>query len=145
MLTTATKPSLTIKRRFKTTPEKVYEAWTNPEKIALWWGPGNVDDVLIAETDVRVGGRFRIRFRAGADEHESRGEYHVVWPHEQLEFTWYWHTTPERESYVKIHLKRDGDGTLMTFTHEQFFDEAARDGHQKGWSEFFDKLEAAFA
>jgi uncharacterized protein YndB with AHSA1/START domain len=29
----------------------------------------------------------------------------------------------------------------MTFTHEQFFDEDARDRHQHGWNASFEKLE----
>jgi hypothetical protein len=29
----------------------------------------------------------------------------------------------------------------MTLTHEQFFDEAARDRHNAGWSTCFNKLE----
>ena len=45
-------------------------------------------------------------------------------------------STPERESLVTIELKPDGDGTSLTLTHEQFFDEAARDRHQGGWTPF---------
>ena len=48
---------------------------------------------------------------------------------------------PERESLVTVHLKADGDHTIMTFTHEQFFDEAARDRHEHGWTGSFGKLE----
>jgi len=36
---------------------------------------------------------------------------------------------------------RIGDGTLLTLIHEQFFDEAARDRHQSGWTGALDKLE----
>ena len=32
-------PSLTLKRRLKAPPEKVYAAWTDPEKIVRWFGP----------------------------------------------------------------------------------------------------------
>ncbi len=32
-------------------------------------------------------------------------------------------------------------GTDLEFLHEQFFDKAARDGHQRGWTESFTKLE----
>ena len=41
---------------------------------------------------------------------------------------------PERESLVTVVLKPDGDGTLLTLTHEQFIDEDARDRHQGGWN-----------
>ena len=42
MATVTTKPSLTIKRRFKAPPEKVYAAWTDPEKVKQWMGPGEI-------------------------------------------------------------------------------------------------------
>ena len=50
-------------------------------------------------------------------------------------------TTPERVSQVTILFRPAGGGTDLEFRHEQFFDEAARDGHQRGWSETFVKLE----
>ena len=39
-------------------------------------------------------------------------------------------------------LRSEGGGNEMEFRHEQFFNEAARDGHQHGWTETFVKLEA---
>ena len=39
MATITTKPSLTIKRRFKAAPSKVFSAWTDPEKVKHWMGP----------------------------------------------------------------------------------------------------------
>lgn len=53
-----------------------------------------------------------------------------------------WGTTPEREALVAVPLKRDGKGTALTLKHDQFFDEAARDRHRRGWNEPLDKLEA---
>ena len=45
---------------------------------------------------------------------------------------------------VTVHLKPDGDGTILTLTHEQFFDEKARDDHGVGWGRALDNLEALF-
>ena len=39
----------------------------------------------------------------------------------------------------------DGDGTMLTLHHEQLFDQAARDGHERGWTGTMDKLERYFA
>ena len=47
---TATKPSLTLKRRLKASPAKVFAAWTDPEKVKGWMGPGDVK-VLSVECD----------------------------------------------------------------------------------------------
>jgi hypothetical protein len=51
----------------------------------------------------------------------------------------------ERESLVTVTVKPDGTGSILTLLHEKFFDEAARDGHKRGWSGSLDKLETLFA
>jgi uncharacterized protein YndB with AHSA1/START domain len=99
---------------------------------------------VIADMDVRVGGRFRASFTAGGEYHEVGGVYREVVPDQKLVFTWAWHTTPERESLVSVTIKPDGGGSLLTLHHEQFFDQAARDGHERGWGGSLDKLEALF-
>jgi uncharacterized protein YndB with AHSA1/START domain len=138
----SSKPSLTLKRRLNAPPSKVYRAWTDSAKISHWFGPEDAE-ILRAETDVRVGGRFRIVFRGpDGEEHDVSGIYREVVPDQKLVFTWAWRSTPERESLVTVALKRDGDGTLLTLLHEQFFDEAARDRHGRGWNGTLDKLES---
>lgn len=140
MAAVITKPSLTIKRRFKAAPAKVYAAWSDPEKMKHWMGPSNVQKV-VAECDLRVGGRYHIKMVAPNDEHYVSGLYREIVPNEKLVFTWAWKSTPERESLVTVTFKPDGDGTLMTLDHEQFFDEAARDRHNAGWTSIMDRLE----
>jgi uncharacterized protein YndB with AHSA1/START domain len=143
----ANKPSLTLKRRLNAPPAKVYAAWTDPEKMIQWFGPSQVRaGSLNAELDVRVGGRYRISFDSASGEYnQAGGVYREVVPNERLVFSWAWHSTPERESLVTVSLKAEGGGTLLTFHQEQFFDQAARDGHQRGWTEIFDKLEQYLA
>lgn len=142
---TAVKPSLTIKRRFNAAPAKVFQAWIDPEKIKRWMGPGEVSTVT-AECDARTGGRYRILMRApDGQEHDVSGVYREIIVNEKLVFTWAWKSTPDRESLVTVTLKADGDGTIMTLTHEQFFDEDARDRHQHGWSGAMEKLDRHLA
>ena len=139
-----TKPSLTIRRRINAAPAKVYAAWTDPEKLGVWFGmPAKMQGGSVqAETDARIGGRYRISFQATDGENfQVGGVYREIVPNERLVFSWAWHSTPERESLLTISLKPDGAGTLLTLHHEQFFDEAARDGHEKGWTELLGKLE----
>ncbi|MGE5640005.1 MAG: SRPBCC family protein [Clostridia bacterium] len=139
----AEKPFLVLERTFAVAPEKVWRAWTQPEAISRWFGPGGPQPVSRAELDVRPGGRFRICF-GGADgnEHEAAGVYKEVVPNRKLVFTWTWpRTTPERESVVTITLEKAGEGTRFVFRHEQFFDETVRDNHKRGWTETLAKLE----
>jgi uncharacterized protein YndB with AHSA1/START domain len=139
----AEKPSLNLQRHYPVAPEKVWRAWTDPEALKRWWGPGGPEAVSVVQLDLRVGGRFRIVFGGPqGNEHEVQGVYKEVVPNRKLVFTWTWpRTTPERESLVTILFKPDGGGTELDFVHSQHFDESVRDGHQRGWSESFIKLE----
>ena len=139
----AAKPSLTIRRRLDAPPAQVYAAWTDLKRMVRWWGPGAAE-AHFAEADPRVGGWFRVKFRtADGEEHDVRGIYREVVPNRRLVFTWAWRTMPERASLVTVALQ--GEGTLLVLTHEQFFDESARDRHEYGWNAALDKLESYLA
>jgi uncharacterized protein YndB with AHSA1/START domain len=142
-----TKPSLTLKRRIKAAPAQVFKAWTDPEKIVRWFGPRDtVAGSVRAQIDVRPGGRYRIGFETDDGErHQVGGVYREVVPDTRLVFTWAWQSTPERESLVTVTIAADGDGSLLTLHHEQFFDEKARAGHERGWTGTLDRLERLFA
>jgi uncharacterized protein YndB with AHSA1/START domain len=141
-----TKPSLTLKRRIRAAPAQVYAAWTDPEKLARWFGPKDtVAGSVRAEVDVRPAGRYQMSFATDDGErHRVGGVYREVVPGSRLVFTWAWQSTPERESIVTVTLVPDGDGTLLTLHQEQLFDQKARDGHERGWTGSLDKLERLF-
>jgi uncharacterized protein YndB with AHSA1/START domain len=141
------RPSLTLERRIDAPAEKIYAAWTHPEKLIRWFGPAGVrQETVRATIDARIGGHYRIRFDDERGEHhEVGGTYRELVPHRRLMFSWTWHSTPERESQVTVLLKPDGAGTLLTLHHEQFFDVAARDAHESGWMGTLDKLQRVFA
>jgi uncharacterized protein YndB with AHSA1/START domain len=108
-------------------------------------GPGEVK-VLATEGEARTGGHYRWVMRTpNGEEHDVSGVYREVVPNEKLVFTWAWKATPERESLVTVTFKQDGGGTIMTLTHEQFFDEDARDRHQHGWNGSMEKLDKYLA
>jgi uncharacterized protein YndB with AHSA1/START domain len=111
-----------------------------------WWGVTGHANTPVAEADLRVGGRFRVQFWTPDGEHHSvSGVYREVVPERKLVFSWAWQSTPERESQVTVALAPDQDGTILTLTHEQFFNEKARDDHRGGWTRSFDQLERLFA
>ena len=138
----AVKPSLTLKRRLNAAPEKVYAAWTNPRHLVKWFGP---DSGPVTHGGNRRPRRRRLSDRVPAprtaSSTRSSGVYREVEPNRKLAFTWAWITMPERESFVTILIKPEGEGSILTLIHEQFADEAARDGHEKGWTGALNKLE----
>ena len=143
------KPSLAIRRSLPAPPDRCFRAWTNPEALKRWFSPG-ANEVVLAETDPRVGGRYRVVMRSpGGEEHEVSGEFREVVANRKLVFTWAWRSTPERQSLVTVEFMPAGDATALTLTHERFADEAARDRHRHGWTGSLDKLavfvESSFA
>ena len=135
------KPSLTLKRHYAAPVEKVYRAWIDPEALRRWFGPSDEGRIVVSETDARVGGRYRIVLEMpSGEQHRVGGTYRDLVPNERLIFSWAWESTPERVSLVTVTFKRAGEGTEITLVHEQFFDEAARDRHQHGWTGTFERL-----
>src|SRR5262249_18635569 len=134
--------SLTLVRHIKARPSIVFDAITTAEGIANWWGPDS-GPVLIAETDVRVGGRFRVRFRMlDGTEHESSGEFVELVHPERICMTWRWQGGQEDpgESRIAITLRPIAGGTELTFTHSLLHDEETRRSHEEGWTGALDKL-----
>jgi uncharacterized protein YndB with AHSA1/START domain len=142
MAQTEDKPVLDIERRYDAAPERVWQAWTDPQALSRWFGPGDEGSVTQADLDVRPGGRYTIAFRTqDGEEHRVSGVYKEVDKPRKLSFSWAWQSTPQRVSFVTVRLEADGAGTRMSFRHERFFDQAARDNHQRGWTATIAKLD----
>jgi uncharacterized protein YndB with AHSA1/START domain len=135
-------PSLTIVRRIKAPPSKVWAALTQPDLMLKWWGP-DAGPTLSVVAEVRPGGRFSVVFRLmNGTEHNPTGVYREVEHERKLSFTWDLPGAPEPESLVTFRLEPFDSGTELTLTHERLPDEAARDSHHRGWSGLLDKLPA---
>jgi len=138
--------SLTLVRRIRARPAIVFAALSTPEGITHWWGP-DAGPVLLAESDARVGGRFRVRFRMlDGSEHEAVGEYIEVVDGKRLVMTWQWAFGGEPDegaevSSVTIDLRAIDTGTELTFTHARLQTENSCRSHTCGWNGALDKLE----
>ena len=138
--------SLTLVRRIRARPAIVFAALSTPEGITHWWGP-DAGPVLLAESDARVGGRFRVRFRMlDGSEHEAVGEYIEVVDGKRLVMTWQWAFGGEPDegaevSSVTIDLRAIDTGTELTFTHARLQTENSCRSHTRGWNGALDKLE----
>lgn len=137
---TSRRPRVTIVRRIKAPPAKVYAALTQPDLMLQWWSP-DAGPTVSAEADVRPGGRFSIVFRLfSGEQHNPTGVYQEVVPEQKLVFTWDWPGMPERVSLVTIVLEPVEGGTELTLIHEQLPDDSARTSHAQGWNGLLDKL-----
>jgi uncharacterized protein YndB with AHSA1/START domain len=135
--------SIKIERHFSTTPQKLWQAWTDPGIVKLWFGSDPNGTGLDAVLDVRVGGSYAVTFaNANGDEYTAQGIYQIVELHKSLLFTWGWKDEPHINEMVAVQFLADGDGTLMTFEHLDI-DANTSHNYEMGWRTTFDKLEKA--
>jgi uncharacterized protein YndB with AHSA1/START domain len=135
-------PSLTYVRRIRATPAKVWNAFVDPRELVHWWGP-DAGPTLSAETDVRVGGAFKIAFRTmDGERYENQGEYLELDPPRHLVMSWWFSATPGVRSRVTVSIEPIDDGVEVTVKHDGFSDEGMRITHEKGWAGALDKMAA---
>lgn len=132
----------TIIRVFNAPRELVFKAWTEPARLAAWFGPrGTRTPLESIEVDLRPGGRWRacmVREDNG-DEFPSGGEYREIVEPERLVFTW---ALDDKggTSLVTITFADLGDKTEMTFHQAGFRDAGERTGVEEGWASAIDRL-----
>jgi len=142
---TATVPSLTLVRRFRAPPARVWDAWTRPEVMVLWFGPHHTR-AEEAEADLRPGGRFRVALREdNGERHAVTGLYQEIEAQRRLVFSWNWVSMPERVSRVTVVLREVPEGTEVTLTHDRFADADTATRHRRGWTESLERLDALLA
>jgi len=78
-----------VTRTFDGPARLVFEAWTKPELLKLWWVPKSIGmSLLSCEVDLRVGGTYRFVFGLGGSETMAFfGRYLEVTPHSRLVWT----------------------------------------------------------
>ena len=140
--------SFQIKRTFRASRERVFEALTTPEALKRWWMPGEGYAVPSAEVDLRVGGAYRIGMKAPSGKlFHLHGTYREVKAPEKLVYTWRWEGLEEQsgETLVTLELHDVAGGTELVVTHELFPTEKDRDNHNRGWSGCLDRLQKSLA
>jgi uncharacterized protein YndB with AHSA1/START domain len=134
--------ALSLKRVIRAPRDKVFAAWTQPELLRQWWGPGPVT-CPEAEVDLREGGSYRLANREldGSITWIS-GRFERVRAPEELVYTWSVSIVSAEPTLVRVLFLPHPEGTELTLTHERFAVAAVRDMHIRGWNGCIDKLEA---
>lgn len=138
--------TLIIERVFKASPEKVFQAWTDPAILVKWWGPEGVTTPK-CQMDVRNGGGWRTTMHMNSGEdHTVSGVYREISPPDHLVMTWGWEEDGQRghETVIDIKFEPVPDGTKMRFVQSVFQNTEMRDRHQGGWDSSFNDLARVF-
>jgi uncharacterized protein YndB with AHSA1/START domain len=139
---TVQRTDMKLSRVIRASREKVFSAWTKPELLVQWWGPGPVT-CPEAEVDLREGGEYRIaNLHPDGSTTWISGRFEHVHPPEELVYTWNVSIIPGEATLVRVRFLPHAEGTELVLTHERFAVEAVRDMHVEGWTGCIDKLEA---
>jgi uncharacterized protein YndB with AHSA1/START domain len=123
---------------------RVFEAFTDPNELASWWGPEGFS-VPSLDFDPRVGQSYRIEMRPPeGDTFFLTGEFRVVDPPARLAYTFRWEDPDpdDVETLVNLSFRDLGESTQVVLTQGLFKTEARRALHRDGWTDSFKKLEA---
>lgn len=146
---------LTITRDFAQPVELLWEAWTIPERLMLWWGPKNFTTPF-CKTDFRIGGKYHFCMRSPeGKDFWTAGVYKEIIPLKRIVLTdsfadkdgnvmlasshgltgeW-----PD-ELIVTVAFEESNGKTKMTMTHAGL-PGAWKDMTGEGWNQMFDKLD----
>jgi uncharacterized protein YndB with AHSA1/START domain len=107
---------MVVTRTFDGPARLVFEAWTKPELLKLWWAPKSTGMTLLScQLDVRVGGQYRFVFGHGANTIAFFGKYIEVTPHSRL--VWTNEEDDGGEAITPVTFEEKGGKTLLVM-HE---------------------------
>jgi uncharacterized protein YndB with AHSA1/START domain len=126
--------------------ERLFEAWTTPNIVKEFFGPGVVK-VEEVEIDPRVGGTYRVGFRRSDGELlVARGVYRELRAPEKIVCTWAWDEDDPalaKETLLTVEFRARDPQTELILTHDLFRDSQQRDNHEHGWTAILDQLPRA--
>jgi uncharacterized protein YndB with AHSA1/START domain len=133
-----------ISHVFDASREAVFEAWIDPDQVALWWAPAELRiprESIVVEP--RVGGRFHlVMVESSGTEWPMRAEILQISPPELIVMRS--EPIPEAgiaETVTRVVLELEGSRTRMTITQGPYSDEV-HENASAGWQSVLVKLAA---
>lgn len=142
--------TLKMVREFEVPPEKVFEAWLNPELMRKWlFTLTNTNKAV--ENEPVEGGKWEIIDHREGTDYRAIGEYLEIKKYERLVFTFKMPQFSESEDKLTVEFKDVQNGCEMTFTQginvphepewtEEGLDKAVQQYHdstEQGWKYMF--------
>ena len=136
---------LLVTRTLNAPIDLVWEAWTNPEHIAKWWGPNGFTNT-ITTMDMKPGGEWILTMH-GPDgkDYKNKSIFKEVIPQKKIVFD---HIAPNFTATIEFEAR--GEQTHLTWymlfeTAEQFIQVVKTFKADEGLKQNIDKLNAYLA
>lgn len=135
--------TLILRRTFEAPRILVWKAWTEADHLTRWICPAGFE-VLFAEADPRIGGKWRSAMRSpDGDEYIHGGEYLEIERPARLVFTHKWERNdlePGVTTEITVVLNERDGKTDMIFIQSGLGSAESALSHQHGWTGAFDAL-----
>ncbi|MBQ4822183.1 SRPBCC domain-containing protein [Aquimarina sp. MMG016] len=135
--------TLTLQKTFDAPIQLVWEAWTQPEHIANWWGPKGMETKVI-EHNFEVGGSWKYAMQMpDGNEFIAEGIYSEIIELQKIVTSADFKPMTEGVT-LHILLEENGDQTNFTFSvvhaTEEYCKQQEQMGFYNGWGSTFDRL-----
>jgi uncharacterized protein YndB with AHSA1/START domain len=121
---------------------RIFAALTQPEELMKWWAAQGKFQVIHAESDFRLGGKWRMRVKGNSgNESVVAGEYREIDPPHTLAYTWVREQEDAQETLVRWELEESGAVTRVRVVHSGLLSDALR-ARNSGWPIIVGSLQA---
>lgn len=134
--------TIQVRHTFSASPERVFDAWLDPAKAGQFLFATPTGQMVKAEIDARVGGRFLFVDRRDGTDVEHTGEYLEVDRPRGLVFSFGVPQFSPEFTRVTVEIKPQGKGCVLILTHEGVLPDY-QERTQAGWGMILDGLEKA--
>jgi uncharacterized protein YndB with AHSA1/START domain len=126
--------TLQVTRNFDVSPERVFDAWLNPDIARHFLFATPTGQMVRVDIDARVGGKFVIVRRTDGDDVEHVGEYLAIERPRRLVFTFGVPKFSAQVTQVTIDIVPRSKGCVLTLTQEGVPPEWA-ERTKEGWGQ----------
>jgi uncharacterized protein YndB with AHSA1/START domain len=146
----APETTLEVRRMFVAPREKVFEAWTQREKVEKWMCRFPRLETRYTMSDARPGVTNVMEVtNAQGESFKQTVTFRDIEPPKKLVFSWDWQKfsaagqmiDEARDTLVTVEFEARGTFTEVILRHEGLRDAEQRETHRKGWNGCFDVLE----
>jgi uncharacterized protein YndB with AHSA1/START domain len=135
--------SIEVEHRYDAPAERVCDAWLDPGVARLFLFATREGEMLRAETDPRVGGRFTfVDRRPEMGEVEHVGEYLEIDRPRRLVFSFAVPAFSPDPTLVTIEIAPEGEGCRLVLTQKDVLPDHA-ERSREGWRRILDGLSPA--
>ena len=133
--------TIRLHRVLKTTPERLYRAFLDPEALVKWMAPHGFTG-KVHSIDPRVGGKYKMSFKnfSTGSSHSFGGEYLELVPNERIVHTDTFDAGPPGTMKVTVQIRKVMVGAELNITQEGVPDVIPAEACYLGWGESLELL-----